>query len=98
MTGYFLKNPGSTLDYTFDWGFQLLDDGETISSDLGWTIHPDAQASGGLSISSTSSSLTTTTAFLAGGRPGETYLICSRVQTTSGREVQRSMTVRVANN
>lgn len=98
MTGYFLKNPGSTLDYTFDWGFQLLDDGETITTDVGWTIHPDTAASGGLSISSASATANTTTAFLAGGQPGETYLICSRVQTSSGREVQRSLTVRISNN
>lgn len=98
MSGYFLKNPGSTLDYSFDWGFQLLNGGESIQMDLGWTVHPDASASGGLSVQSSSATPTVTTAFLTGGQPGETYLVCSRIQTDQGREVQRSMTVRIANN
>ena len=98
MSGYFLKNPGSTLDYSFDWGFQLLDGGETIQTDMGWTVHPDAAALGGLVIESNTSTPTTTTAFLSGGQPGETYLVCSRIGTSQGREVQRSMTVRIANN
>ena len=95
MTGYFLKNADSTLDYSFDWAAQILTEGETIQTDMGWTVHPDTSGTGGLAIASTSQTTTTTTAFLSGGIPGETYLICSRVQTTGGREVQRSMTVRV---
>ncbi len=98
MSGYFLKNPGSLLDYSFDWGFQLFEPGEEIESDLGWTIVPDDQATGGLVLDSTSSTTTTTTAFLAGGLPGNAYLVCSRIRTTLGREVQRSMTIRIANN
>lgn len=98
MSGYFLKNPGSLLDYSFDWGFQLFESGETIDQDLGWTVTPDLSGEGGLAVAQTSSSTTTTTAFLSGGRPGEAYLVCSRIRTTMGREVQRSMTVRIANN
>ena len=41
MSGYFLKNPGSLLDYSFDWGFQLFEPGETIEgADTGWFYHP----------------------------------------------------------
>ena len=98
MSGYFLKNPGSLLDYSFDWGFQLFETGEQIETDLGWTIVPDTAAEGGLALDSSSSTATTTTAFLKGGRAGEAYLVCSRIRTSMGREVQRSMTVRVANN
>lgn len=97
MSGYFLKNPGSMLDYSFDWGFQLFEPGETIDTDLGWTIVPETSATGGLSLDSSTSTTTTTTAFLTGGRPGEAYLVCSRIRTSLGREVQRSMTIRVAN-
>lgn len=97
MSGYFLKSPGSLLDYTFDWGFQLFDPGETIDVDLGWTVTPDAAANGGLGFTQTSSTATTTTAFMNGGQPGEIYLVCSRVRTTQGREIQRSMTIRLAN-
>lgn len=98
MTGYFLKNPDSKLDFSFDWGFQFLEGGETIQSDLGWTVHPDTVSVGGVAIDSTSSTPTTTTAYVSGGLPGEAYLVCSRIRTTHGREIQRSMTVRVANN
>jgi len=98
MSGYFLKNPGSILDYTFDWGFQLFEAGEVIQTDLGWTIEPDDTATGGLVIDRTTSTTTTTTAFLSGGITGDAYLVCSRVATSLGREVRRSMTVRIANN
>lgn len=98
VSGYFLKNPGSLLDYSFDWGFQLFETGETIETDLGWTIVPDLSGQGGLAVTQTSSSTTTTTAFLSGGWPGEAYMVCSRIRTTKGREVQRSMTIRIANN
>ena len=98
MSGYFLKNPGSMLDYSFDWGFQLFEAGEEIDADLGWSVMPDLSAEGGLAVSRTSSTPTTTTAFMAGGRPGEAYLVCSSIRTTLGREVQRSMTIRIANN
>ena len=98
MSGYFLKNPGSLLDYSFDWGFQLFEPGETIENDLGWTVVPDDAVNGGLALDQTSATATTTTAFLSGGKPGEAYLVCSRIRTTLGREVQRSMTIRIANN
>jgi hypothetical protein len=61
-------------------------------------VLPDTVADGGLAISQTSSTPTTTTAFMTGGRPGEAYLVCSRIRTSLGREVQRSMAIRVANN
>ena len=97
MSGYFVKNPTSTLDYTFDWGFQLLEGGETVSTDEGWTIDPDDSATGGLSLASTSSTLTTTTAHLAGGVAGAAYLVSSAIQTDQGRRIERSLIVRVAN-
>jgi hypothetical protein len=97
MSGYFVKNPTSTLDYTFDWGFQLLEGGETISSDEGWTIDPDDSSAGGLSLSSTASTPTTTTAHLSGGVAGAAYLVSSAVQTNQGRRIERSLIVRVAN-
>ena len=97
MSGYFVKNPTSTLDYTFDWGFQLLDGGEIIATDLGWTLDPDASATGGLRLESNASSATTTTANLADGIPGDAYLVSSAIETTSGRRIERSLIVRVAN-
>ena len=95
MSGYFLKSPDSALDFSFDWGFQFLEGGETIQTDLGWTVHPDTVAAGGVVVDSAVSTPTTTTAVLSGGLPGEAYLVSSRIRTTAGREIQRSLTVRI---
>lgn len=97
MSGYFVKNPTSTLDYTFDWGFQLLEGGETIASDEGWSIDPANGGDGGLVLNSTSATQTSTTAHLTGGVAGDAYLVSSAIQTDQGRRIERSLIVRVAN-
>ena len=97
MSGYYVKNPGTVLDLTFDWGVQFLESGETIATDQGWTVHPDDASGGGISVQSSASTSTTTTAFLAGGRAGDAYLVSSSILTSQGREIRRAMTVRVAN-
>ena len=97
MSGYFVKNPTSTLDYTFDWGFQLLEGGETITTDEGWSVDPDDSGDGGLSVLVTASTATTTTAHLTGGVAGAAYLVSSAIQTDQGRRIERSLIVRVAN-
>lgn len=97
MNECLLKNPASKLDYSFDWGGQLLGAGEQISGDLGWSVTPDKAADGGLAVVSASSTQTTTTAVLGGGKPGEAYLVASHIQTTNGREIRRSLTVRIGN-
>lgn len=97
MSGYFVKNSTSTLDYTFDWGFQLLEGGETIASDEGWSVDPDDSSTDGLSVASTASTATSTTAHLTGGVAGSAYLVSSAIQTDQGRRIERSLIVRVAN-
>ena len=97
MNEYFLKNPASELDYSFDWGVQILAAGEQISADLGWSVTPDTAVAGGLAVISASSTLTTTTVVLGGGKPGEAYLVASHIQTTNGRKVRRSLTIRIGN-
>jgi hypothetical protein len=94
MSAFFVKNTGSDLDHTFEWTAQILDGGETIETDLGWTLHPEGD---GLSIGQSAHSPTTTTVRLTGGVPGRAYLVCSNVLTSAGREIQRSILVRVAN-
>lgn len=97
MSGYFVKNPTSTLDYTFDWGFQLFEAGETIATDEGWSIDPSDAGGEGLSVLVTASTPTTTTAHLTGGVAGAAYLVSSAIQTDQGRRIERSLIVRVAN-
>ncbi|MEM1299876.1 MAG: hypothetical protein AAGH68_11425 [Pseudomonadota bacterium] len=97
MTGYYVKNPGSSLDVTIDWAQQFLHPGETIAADLGWTVRPDMGATGGLAVETNDSTATTTTARLAAGQAGDAYLVASTIRTDQAREIRRSLTVRVAN-
>jgi len=97
MSAYFVKNPDSALDFTFDWGFQFLEPGEQIETDLGWSVTPDTAADGGLAVTDSAQTFTTTTAILGAGRAGEAYLVQSRIRTDRGREIQRALTIRVAN-
>ena len=97
MSGYYVKNPGSTLDFTFDWDALFLKDGETIQTDLGWAVHPDGAGSGGLGVASFASTPTTTTVFLENGVSGEAYLASNTIVTDQGREIRRAITVRIAN-
>lgn len=97
MTGYYVKNPASMLDVTVDWSQQYLHPDEVVTSDLGWAVRPDMTASGGLAVLSNTSTATTTTARLAAGHPDDAYLVTSAIQTDQGREIRRSVTVRVAN-
>lgn len=96
MNGYFVKDPAGVLDLSFDWSVGHLDPGESIATDLGWTVVPDDPPDG-LAIQSNSQAQTTTTAFLSGGVTGDAYLVSSRVATDQGREIQRSIVVRIAN-
>lgn len=95
MSEYLLKNSETTLTHNFDWAEMLS--GETISTDLGWTVHPDTEAAETLAIGATSSTATTTTAQISGGLPGNAYLISSSIQTENGRDIRRSILLRIAN-
>jgi hypothetical protein len=97
MDEYHLKNPASELDYSIDWGAKVLRPGEQIGADLGWTVAPDDAGGGGLAVVSSSGTATTTTVVLGGGRPGEAYAVSSHIRTTDGREIRRSLTIRVGN-
>ena len=97
MSGYFVKPPRSVEAYSVDWAFQHLEPGEEIDTDLGWVIHPDTSGLGGLSIAGAASTATVTTVSLAGGMAGEAYLVSSTITTNQGRQLQRALTVRVAN-
>lgn len=97
MNGYFVKNPGSVTDFTFDWTENALSSGETISADLGWIIHPAEAGPDALVVQSSSHTPTATTVVLAGGIPGHVYLASSRIRSSQGHEIERALTVRIAN-
>ena len=95
MNGYHVKNPDDATEMVLDWAARYLEPGETITADLGWQVAP--VVTGGLTAVSASNTATTTTATLNGGRAGDAYLVAGTVQTDRGRELSRSITVRIAN-
>jgi hypothetical protein len=95
MAGGWVKRPGALLDHTFGWEVELGRDTETIAADLGWTVEPDEGRRGGITVTGTRLTPTTTTVFLAGGVPGRAYRLASRIRTTGGREIERRSVIRI---
>lgn len=92
-----LKRSAALLDHSFGWDAELRVGVEAIAADLGWWVEPDTRLQGGMTVRATRSTTTTTTAFLAGGLPGEAYRLSNRVRTTFGREIERRTTIRIGN-
>jgi hypothetical protein len=87
----FLKDPSASLDYSVDWATGYLD-GQTIVASH-WTVVP--LEAGGISLSSTSSGATRTTAIMNGGIPGHVYRVTNFVTLSDTRSDERQLTLRV---
>lgn len=89
----FVKDPGATLDYSFDWGPWLGTD--TIQSST-FTIEPS-----GLSIVPASETIydadTKTRLFVTGGALGEDYVITNQIVTNASRTDERSIQIQIRN-
>ncbi len=88
---YYLKDPGATIDYSFDWTAGYLN-GQTVTGS-GWTTQP--AETGGVSVVSTAASPTQTSALLGGGVAGRVYRITNRVIFSDGRSDERQVVLRV---
>lgn len=93
----FTKDPDDILDYGFNWGSQWLSTSEIITSSS-WT------ASAGITIGNGSNGAglptytnTATTVWVIGGTAGQPYTLTNRITTNQGRQVDRTMTIRVVN-
>ena len=86
------KDPADVLDYGFDWSDWLKQaDGTTdVVSTSTWTVTPT-----GLTTSSPFKDGEVTGVWLQGGVAGKKYTVTNRMETTSGRVVERSLTVHV---
>lgn len=84
MATYF-KDPGSTLDWQFNWA-SWLENGEAVT---GSTFVADS----GITIASNSFTATTATVWLAGGTAGTKYKVTNSVTTNQGRSDERSITI-----
>lgn len=89
--GFYLKDPGASIDYAVDWAAGYLA-GETIAESL-WSVLPDE--AGGIAVTSAISESTRTSATLAGGIAGHVYRVTNRVILSNGRSDERSLSLRV---
>ncbi|MCI4661460.1 MAG: hypothetical protein MRY63_06505 [Neomegalonema sp.] len=83
-TAYFLKPQSAALDYSIDWS-AALEEGEAISEDLGWSIHPSGTESGAPAVIASGRDASATTAQIEGGRPGARFELSSTIRTSFGR-------------
>lgn len=88
---YYLKDPGASVDYAFDWNPWLGGGGAIASSE--WSILP-AEA-GGLAKVSDGFTTGRTTATMSGGLRGRIYRVSNKVTLADGRRDERTLAVRV---
>lgn len=80
------KDPSETLDYTINWSALLA--GDTIATST-------FAVPTGLTLSSSSNTTTTSTAWISGGSWDRTYTITCTITTAGGRTYQRSASLYV---
>jgi hypothetical protein len=95
MSGYFLKDPNSELELSVDWRSGYLKRNEKVSDDLGWSIRPVEDVEGELRVVLQECEATGSKATFEGGIPGRIYMVSSRIMTTLGRELERTLMFRV---
>lgn len=87
---FYLKDPGSRVDYAIDWSPYL--DGQAIAASL-WSVVPDE--AGGVAVEESSFEPARSAARLAGGLIGHAYSVSNRVTFSDGSTDVRSITLRV---
>jgi len=87
MTGSFIKDPDSTLDYTFDWNQGWLATGDTITTST-WIATPS-----GVTIVSSANTTTTATITISGGTHGVSYQLTNNVITANALTGERTIRV-----
>lgn len=88
---FYLKDPGSRIDYEIDWGGGYLD-GQTIIGSS-WAASPEEP--GGLSIDSSSFDLLKSAVRISGGVTGHVYTLTNRVTLSDSTIDERSVALRV---
>lgn len=86
-----VKDPGTRIDFEFDWA-AAFPDGQAIEVS-GWTVAPDE--AGGVAVAASAHNLTRSTVTLTGGIAGRVYRVTDRVTMSDGQIDERSMSVRV---
>lgn len=86
-----VKDPGTRLDFEFDWGAAYPGGQGVVASD--WSVAP--MEDGGVTVAGRSHDLKEAAVTLAGGVAGRVYRVTNRVTLSDGQIDERSMTVRV---
>jgi hypothetical protein len=81
----FVKDPDAVLDYKMDWADWLNSTDTIIASS--WV------AGTGLTVDSNTNSGTYTTVWLSGGTAGSTYLVTNSIETSEGRQDDRTIMI-----
>jgi hypothetical protein len=81
------KSPIATLDYSINWAAWLRGDSIAYST---WGTDQ------GLTVNNSGYSHHSTTVWLAGGTPGQTYTVTNTIRTAAGRSRQMTFKIRIA--
>lgn len=95
MSGYFLKDPDSEMQLSVDWQAGYLQRCEHVTEDCGWSVRPVEDGADDLRVVVQDCGASISKATLEGGVPGRVYMVSSKVLTTLGRELERSLMFRV---
>ncbi len=87
---FYLKDPGSRVDYAMDWRGYL--DGQIIVASA-WSLGQDDE--GGIAIEAESFDLEQAAVTLSGGVAGQVYAVVNRVTLSDGAIDERALTIRV---
>ncbi len=88
---YYLKDPGASIDYSFDWNAGYLS-GQTVTGSV-WQTRPIEL--GGVAVISSAATAVQTSALVNGGVPGHVYHLTNSVTFSDGRSDERSVVLRV---
>lgn len=90
LNSLYPKDPNDVVDYTVNWSRYLnrVDDVILIS---GWIV-PD-----GIEMETETSNDTLATVWLSGGTAGVSYNLTNRITTAGGRQLDKTITIRVRN-
>jgi hypothetical protein len=86
-----VKDPGTRIDFEFDWGAAYPGGQAVVASD--WSVAP--LEDGGVTVIGSAHDLMEVTVTLAGGIAGRVYRVTNRVTMSDGQIDERSMTLRV---
>lgn len=82
------KDPNDVVDYTIDWSRYLSRIGDTILVSA-WIVPL------GIVMQTETNNPTSTTIWLSGGTTGSLYELTNRINTVGGRQLDKTITIRV---